>query len=527
MRQKATLLIALLDAYALAAAVPEPTRYAVRHGTKPQDHQAPLAAPDPAITPSPALTYPTRTRMHRRNIIDDVKSDVKSVLTQLGSDIPSYVADGVANFFQDFPSGSAVQTSLGLSDEQLAALPTNVLNIPPYGNWTDQGWNVRFHGNVYKQPNTTTEKLNDLANVFLIGTDIQDLPASQQDQARNLTASIFVVQQGNETVSMHLEPAPEQGASGQSGGSGAVTPSGGEQNLTLPYNTTGEGDFDVFLPIANTTGGLLAGNETQEIQRLNVYANGSDLGNATAYLVPPTGLTVISDIDDILRVTKIYQPKEGLLNSFARPFTPWLNMPSIYQNWSDSLPNMHFHYLTTTPEQVTRNYMDFIYKTYPGGSFDTRPLNFSDVDATLSIRKFLLDKIFQTFPQRKFILVADTSNSDVMKDYPQMAKQYPGQVQCIFLRNTSATDDDKFPYDTSGFKDLNQQSYMFFKVPDDLTNLDIAGGKCYNSTILQNVTFGTQDELLGIHGAAAAVAPPGKGGLAGLVVALGVAMLIL
>lgn len=259
---------------------------------------------------------------------------------------------GVANFFQDFPSGSAVQTSLGLSDEQLAALPTNVLNIPPYGNWTDQGWNVRFHGNVYKQPNTTTEKLNDLANVFLIGTDIQDLPASQQDQARNLTASIFVVQQGNETVSMHLEPAPEQGASGQSGGSGAVTPSGGEQNLTLPYNTTGEGDFDVFLPIANTTGGLLAGNETQEIQRLNVYANGSDLGNATAYLVPPTGLTVISDIDDILRVTKIYQPKEGLLNSFARPFTPWLNMPSIYQNWSDSLPNMHFHYLTTTPEQV-------------------------------------------------------------------------------------------------------------------------------------------------------------------------------
>lgn len=95
MLQKATLLIALLDAYALAAAVPEPTRYAVRHGTKPQDHQAPLAAPDPAITPSPALTYPTRTRMHRRNIIDDVKSDVKSVLTQLGSDIPSYVADGM------------------------------------------------------------------------------------------------------------------------------------------------------------------------------------------------------------------------------------------------------------------------------------------------------------------------------------------------------------------------------------------------------------------------------------------------
>lgn len=146
-----------------------------------------------------------------------------------------------------------------------------------------------------------------------------------------------------------------------------------------------------------------------------MYAQGASIGNATAYLVPQTGLTVISDIDDILRVTKIYKPKEGLLNSFARPFTQWENMPDIYSNWSQSIEGVHFHYLTTTPEQVTRNYMDFIYKTYPGGSFDTRPLNFSDVSATLSIRAFLLNKIFQTYPQRKFVLVADTSNSDVMK----------------------------------------------------------------------------------------------------------------
>jgi len=147
--------------------------------------------------------------------------------------------------------------------------------------------------------------------------------------------------------------------------------------------------------------------------------------------------------------------------------------------------------------------MDFIYKTYPGGSFDTRPLNFSDVSATLSIRMFLLQKIFQTFPQRKFVLIADTSNSDVMRDYPQLAHDYPNQVQCIFLRNTSATDPgDKFPYDTSKFQGLNNRSYMFFLNPDDLTNLDIVGGNCLNQTIKQNVTFGIQDEVLGIHGAA-------------------------
>lgn len=143
--------------------------------------------------------------------------------------------------------------------------------------------------------------------------------------------------------------------------------------------------------------------------------------------------------------------------------------------------------------------MQFIYTTYPGGSFDTRPLNFSDVSATLSIRKFLLEKVFETFPERKFILVADTSNSDVMRDYPKMATEFPGQVQCIFLRNTSATDSgDKFPYDTSGFKGLDQSKYMFFLNADDLTNLDIENGECYNKSIPQNVTFSYQGLPLGL-----------------------------
>lgn len=285
----------------------------------------------------------------------------------------------------------------------------------------------------------------------------------------------------------------------------------------MPYNTTVEGDFDAFVQLKNTTGPdnghLIPGNETSRIQTLNMYANGTNSGNATAYLVPTKGTTIVSDIDDILRITKIYDPKEGLLNTFARAFTPWMNMPEIYANWSSSLSDFHFHYLTTTPEQVTRNYMDFIYKTYPLGSFDTRPLNFSDVSATLSIRRFLLDKVFQTYPQRKFILVGDTTNSDVMKAYPALYNDYPGQVLCILLRNTSSTDSsDKFPYDTSGFEGIPQEHYMFFNVPDDLRNLDVEGGQCLNSSIAQNVTFEYQGLPFGLgddDDAAGMLAPPG------------------
>ncbi|KAI0432687.1 hypothetical protein F5Y09DRAFT_132320 [Xylaria sp. FL1042] len=455
-----------------------------------------LGAAHPLITQAPSIEDRDKAIV-RRDI--DPGSYINSLVSGLGSDVSSYIASGVPQYFQNFPVGDSVEKSLGIDDNDLKATPTQVLNVPGYANWTDEGWSVRIHGNVFKQPNISQSKLDDLANVFLIGTDINDLPEDQQKQARNLTASIFVVQQKNMSVTVNFENDVyvRPNASG-----GVVNAKGGAQSIDLPYRTTFEGDFDAWLTLQNTTGRdggyLMAGNATEKIQALNVYTNGTDTGNATAYLVPPTGFTIVSDIDDILRITKIYDPKEGLLNSFARPFTPWENMPEIYANWSATIDNFHFHYLTTTPEQATRNYMDFIYKTYPLGSFDTRPLNFSDVSATLAIRRALLDKIFQTFPQRKFVLMGDTTNSDVMKDYPQLVKDYPGQVQCIFLRNTTATDStDLFPYDTSGFEGIDQKQYMFFVHADDLRDVDIVGGNCYNPAVPQNVTFGYQGRGFG------------------------------
>ena len=460
------------------------------------------------ITPPPdAKAIYAAQDLRRRGVISDITgaldSDLNSIFSELGSAVPSYVASGVLPGFQNFPTGSsAVLKSVGGKSTDLDAQPTQVLNIPGYGNWTLLGWNLRFHGNVFKAPaDVSNSTWDNLANKFLINTKVQNLPPSQSAQAVNLTKEIFVVQQADQNVTFNILPGTSFGASGGSGG--GISPATGSEFITLPYETSAEGDFDVFLPLTNSslTGltGLTPGNGTVTPQKVNVYATGTDTGNATSYLVSENGLTIVSDIDDILRVTKIYEPSQGLLNSFARPYTPWMNMPSIYANWSLSLPNMHFHYLTTTPEQITRNYMQFIYSTYPGGSFDTRPLNFSDVSATLSIRKALLIKVFETFPQRKFILIADTSNSDVMRDYPEMATLFPGQVQCIFLRNTSSTDPgDKFPYDTSGFKNLNQQRYMFFNVPDDLVGLDIAGGQCLNTTVKQNVTFSYQGLPFGL-----------------------------
>jgi hypothetical protein len=85
--------------------------------------------PHPMVTPAPSPVQRDPTRVQDRGIVSDVEG-VGSYLSSLLGTFPSYVASGVPNFFQDFPTGTAVQSSLGISDSELAATPTQVLNIP-------------------------------------------------------------------------------------------------------------------------------------------------------------------------------------------------------------------------------------------------------------------------------------------------------------------------------------------------------------------------------------------------------------
>lgn len=61
-----------------------------------------------------------------------------------------------------------------------------------------------MHGNVYKLPPADQDEIDDRANDFLIGVDVDELPENEQENARNLTRSIYVVQQGNVSVTMNF-----------------------------------------------------------------------------------------------------------------------------------------------------------------------------------------------------------------------------------------------------------------------------------------------------------------------------------
>lgn len=96
----------------------------------------PAPAPIPEPTPvanvvqerAPAPT--AALALDRRGLGDDIKSFVGSLASDVESKVSSFVESGILNFPNGFPTGTAVEKSLGVSSTELDALPTQVLNLP-------------------------------------------------------------------------------------------------------------------------------------------------------------------------------------------------------------------------------------------------------------------------------------------------------------------------------------------------------------------------------------------------------------
>lgn len=306
--------------------------------------------------------------------------------------------------------------------------------------------------------------MNRIRSSFFFNISVGRLSTTQYQHLLKIIRGIFVIQQAGTHLSFTVWAQTPLNETLK--GPGIGYESNRQTAVTARVQTNIEGDFDFFVEYNSLTGIFKNGSQTKQPQKIRLRTNRIDTGFTFSYLVPPSGVTIVSDIDDVLRVSRIFHPTKGLQDLLLDPFYAWMNMPEIFMDWSKRYPNLHFHYLSTAPEHLSQSYMDFVYESYPQGSFDTRIVNIENVKATLSIRRHLLEKVLQTFPQRKFVLVGDTSNFDIMKHYPALSAKYPNQLRCILVRNVSATEAAyHVPYNTKWFRGLDKDRYMFFRVP--------------------------------------------------------------
>ena len=99
-----------------AAPAPAPAEPTVFHGAAIAPVAEPTAAPDLELV--------------RRGLGSDISSYVDSVASKVGSGLSSFVNTGILDFPDGFPTGTAVESSLGISSSDLQATPTQVLNLP-------------------------------------------------------------------------------------------------------------------------------------------------------------------------------------------------------------------------------------------------------------------------------------------------------------------------------------------------------------------------------------------------------------
>jgi hypothetical protein len=168
-------------------------------------------------------------------------------------------------------------------------------------------------------------------------------------------------------------------------------------------------------------------------------------GDARAFegrtlLMPPQGLSIISDIDDTIKITEVADRRRMLHNTFAADFTCVAGMSQLYQRWSLTY-GAAFHYVSGSPWHLFPFLTEFLAaQGFPEGSFHLRDFRLMPRDLRRSLRSSAavksrhINHLLQTYPHRRFLLVGDSGESDA-EIYARAARAHPGRVQGILIRN--------------------------------------------------------------------------------------------
>lgn len=188
-------------------------------------------------------------------------------------------------------------------------------------------------------------------------------------------------------------------------------------------------------------------------------------------LVPKTGISIISDIDDTIKVSNVTDKKELLINTFMRPFKAAPGMPELYQQWQRDQSAI-FHYVSASPWQLYPDLSDFMQVTgFPRGLFHMKTFRWKDssflnlFSDPVEYKMDIIESIIKRHPQRTFILVGDSGEKDP-EVYGIIARQYPRQIERILIRKVGDNNGDaRF---NSAFNELSPGIWQTFTQTEEI-----------------------------------------------------------
>ena len=307
--------------------------------------------------------------------------------------------------------------------------PTNITSdetvvmFPSLGHLEEDGrtWRVLVHGEVFSRADSVS--LGKRILLQLLQRAMKATPDEMRsDIFRQRIERFLAVDRAGKKVALRI----------------------GHDLHILPKKSRGNGHFQATLRLSST--------ELHELQRAGAYDEGKlTLGaslpeggtciQAPVHLLPPSGVSVISDIDDTLKHTHVLSRHLLLANTFLREFEPIPGMATLFREWAGQ--GAAFHYVSSSPWQLYRNLAGlFESEGFPEGSFHLLAFRLRDH----LMRKILLMRrsgkgsvikgILQMFPDRRFVLVGDSGEADP-EIYAGIARKFPRQVARVFIREVT------------------------------------------------------------------------------------------
>jgi len=219
---------------------------------------------------------------------------------------------------------------------------------------------------------------------------------------------------------------------------------------------------DVPLPAAPKSG---------KASWLEVQSRSKDrLYRGKVLVIPETGVSVVSDIDDTIKISEVLDRRALLRNTFLLPFRAVPGMARLYRAWRDR--GAVFHYVSAGPWQLYRPLADFVESEgFPAGVFHMKNFGFSRNPSALfdpadEVKIPAITALLERFPRHRFVLVGDSGERDP-EIYGEIARRFPGRVIAIFIRN-AGNEQSGSPRMTAAFRGLSTVRCVLFERPEEI-----------------------------------------------------------
>jgi Uncharacterized conserved protein (DUF2183) len=223
----------------------------------------------------------------------------------------------------------------------------------------------------------------------------------------------------------------------------------GSRMLELPATDSG-GYFTMQVPVTSDEVAQLKREGAISFQSVTTEKT-PVASRGVAVLVSEVGLTVITDVDDTIKVTEVTNKPERDANTFVRPFRPVQFMPELYAGWQQAYgPGIHFHVVSAAPWQLHEPIRKFTESAgFPTFTWHMRSMKITDSyslkealdpDVGASRREeFKVEAIrefMNRFKQRRVVLVGDSGEQDP-EVYARVLSEFGDRVVWVLIRDVS------------------------------------------------------------------------------------------